>query len=262
MARQFYREKIPENFVLVEGGTFIMGSKDEGTPHEVALSGFLICKHQVTQAKYVEITGKSNPSYFKGNDENPVENISWFDAIKYCNLLSKKYGFAPAYDGKGNLLDAAGKITADITKVRGFRLPTEAEWEYAARGGNQSKGYEYSGSNNIKEVAWHDGNSGKKTHPVGTLNPNELGLYDMSGNVWEWCHDWYGDKYYDACKSKGTVQNPLGPEKGSYRVLRGGSWISGYPQYCRVAYRSHVAPDFRDGSRGFRLAASLSSQWR
>ncbi|MCB0599373.1 MAG: SUMF1/EgtB/PvdO family nonheme iron enzyme [Phaeodactylibacter sp.] len=252
MAKRFFEEKIPKNFFLVEGSSFIMGSFGDYTSHQVVVNSFWICKNQVTQAEYVEVTGKRNPSNFKGNDNHPVEKVNWIDAIEFCNQLNKKRGFLPVYDAKGNLLDSAGKVTNDITKVHGFRLPTEAEWEYAARGGNQSKGYEYSGSNDIKEVAWFSGNSDSRTHPVGTLKPNELGIYDMSGNVWEWCYDWLGEKYYDECNAKGTVENPIGPESGRSRVVRGGSWIDGAPD-CRTADRGYDYPETRYFYQGFRL---------
>ena len=249
-------KKILENFQLVEEGTYTMGSKSEGTPHRIKVDDFYICKYQVTQVEYEKVTYSSNPSYFKGDNKRPVEQVSWFDAIKFCNLLNEKLGFPPTYDEKGNLLDASGKIATDITKVRNFRLPTEAEWEFAARGGNKSKEYEYSGSNNIKDVAWFANNSGKKTHPVGILKPNELGLYDMSGNVWEWCHDWYNPEYFDMCKAKGIVQNPVGPDKGSNRVLRGGAWYNDAID-CRVTLRNSFAPDSFYNRFGFRLVFVL-----
>jgi formylglycine-generating enzyme required for sulfatase activity len=127
-----------------------------------------------------------------------------------------------------------------------YRLPTEAEWEYAARGGNKSNGYKYSGSNNISDVAWYSGNSGNKTHTVGQKRSNELGLYDMSGNVYEWCRDWYGGY------PEGTVTDPVEPGSGKYRVLRGGSWFNN-ATYCRSAYRTRFNPTFRDSSSGFRV---------
>ena len=131
-----------------------------------------------------------------------------------------------------------------------FRLPTEAEWEYAARGGDRSKGYKYAGSGNLDEVGWYGGNSGKHTHPVGEKKPNELGLYDMSGNVWEWCQDWYGD-YTDEAQT-----NPTGPQSGGVRVLRGGSsWLNA--RFCRVSYRCSGDPGNRYGSIGLRLVLSL-----
>ncbi len=250
MAKAFFEEKNPEKLVFIEGGAYARGEGAE--KHEVILSGFWMGKYPVTQADYVRISGKADPSRFKGNDNNPVENLFWFDAAEYCNRLNKKYGYSEVYDAPGNLLDTDGNPTNDVTKVRGFRLPTEAEWEYAARGGNQSKGYGYSGSNEIKEVAWYEGNSGKKTHPVGGLKPNELGLYDMSGNVWEWCHDWYHAGYYNACKAKGKVNNPSGPESGTYRVVRGGSWRDD-AHSCRAAGRSNYGPYNGPNRQGIRL---------
>jgi formylglycine-generating enzyme required for sulfatase activity len=255
MAGRFFEEKMPKNFVPVKGGTFTMGRAGEGMPHQVALSSFCIGKYQVTHAEYQAITGKT-PAHSKTDGKKPVESVTWFDVIHFCNLLNKKHGYPSAYNAKGDLLDRKGKITTNTNQVYGFRLPTEAEWEYAARGGSRSQGYEFSGSNKIEEVAWFDGNSDKQTHPVGLLKPNELGLYDMSGNVWEWCHDWYDEKYYSACNEKGTVQNPSGPYKGSYRVFRGGGW--GYvAQFCGVAYRNNDAPAYQSNSLGFRLALSL-----
>ena len=256
MVWQFFLEKNPENLVLVNGGKFMMGEDSEA--HEVSLATFCIGRYQVTQSQFTELTGNQNPSHFKDNPNCPVENVSWFDAIQFCNLLNRKYGFPDTYDAEGNLLDIDGKTTRNLARVHGFRLPTEAEWEYAARGGSKSKGYEYSGSNNLKEVGWHNKNAGDKTHPVGSLKPNELGLYDMSGNVWEWCHDWYDTKYYSFCKGKGTAENPIGPDTGSLRVLRGGSWLH-VAQNCRAAYRDANTPGYRNHYLGFRLALSLQS---
>ena len=186
---------------------------------------YYIGKYEVTQAQWRAVMG-NNPAHFKGAD-CPVENVNWHDAMEFCKKLND-YGYAP----------------------RGYKfsLPTEAQWEYAARGGNKSKGYEYSGSNDINEVAWNGDNSGDKPHDVGTKKPNELGLYDMSGNVWEWCLDWY-DGYGD----EKEVTDPQGPQSGSHRVIRGGSWRH-YANYCRVARRNYDDPDYRDNCYGFRLA--------
>ena len=214
--------------VYVEGGTFDMGAtteqgsdadSDEKPVHSVTLSGYYIGKCEVTQELWEAVMG-SNPSNFKGA-QNPVERVSWNDCQKFISRLNSLTG-------------------------RTFRLPTEAEWEYAARGGNKSRHYKYSGSGNIGDVAWHDGNSGSKTHAVGSKTANELGIYDMSGNVYEWCSDWYGGY------SAGAQTNPQGPSSGSGRVLRGGSWYD-YARYCRVSFRNASGPDGSSISYGLRL---------
>ena len=195
------KDGITIGMVKVEAGTFMMGvtseiqdpSFDEKPVHQVTLTNdYYMGKYEVTQALWQAVMG-SNPSKFKG-DDLPVEQVSWNDCQEF---ISKLNGFT-------------GKK---------FRLPTESEWEYAARGGKKSRGYQYSGSSNISDVAWYyDGNSGSKTHPVGTKQANELGIYDMSGNVWEWCQDWYGS-YVSLSQT-----NPTGAVSGPYRVYRGGSW--------------------------------------
>ena len=221
--------KLPEiEMIRVEGGTFSMGSDDsdawddEKPVHSLSVSSFSIGKYEVTQKLWKAVMG-SNPSYFKG-DNLPVENVSWDDVQTFIRKLNQKTG-------------------------KHYRLPTEAEWEFAARGGNRSRGYKYSGSNDIDAVAWCTNNSGSKTHPVGTKSPNELGIYDMSGNVREWCQDWYGGKYY----SSSPYSNPTGPSTGSYRVSRGGSW-GGYARGCRVFRRNNFSPGFYGSYLGFRLA--------
>ena len=215
--------------VYVSGGTFTMGATSEQggdafdrekPAHSVTLSGYYIGKYEVTQELWKAVMG-SNPSRFKG-DNLPVERVSWNDVQEFLRKLNAMTG-------------------------KRYRLPTEAEWEFAARGGNSSRGYKYSGSNSLGSVAWYDGNSGNKTHVVGTKSPNELGIYDMSGNVREWCQDWYGSY------SSSSQRNPKGPNSGSYRVDRGGSWFS-RARYCRVSTRNNRTPDFRDSSLGFRLA--------
>ena len=166
---------------------------------------------------------ENNPSNFSGCDQCPVEEVSWNDIQEFLRRLNTRTG-------------------------QNYRLPTEAEWEFAARGGNKSRGYKYAGSNNIADVAWYLSNSGYKTRPVGQKSPNELGLYDMSGNVWEWCQDRYGG-YSSSAKT-----NPTGSSTGSFRVIRGGSWDSD-PQDCRVANRYNFGPGIRYyGLVGFRLA--------
>jgi hypothetical protein len=192
---------------------------NEKPAHNVTLSDYMIAKTEVTQGLWIAVMG-TNPSYFKGYDL-PVESVSWDDCQEFIKKLNQLTG-------------------------KTYRLPTEAEWEYAARGGKKSKGYQYAGGNSIKEVAWYNGNTGYGTHPVGQKQPNELGLYDMSGNVWEWCQDWY-DSYASSSQT-----NPTGPTSGSYRVLRGGSWDYGVGE-CRVSNREASNPSFRSGGRGFRL---------
>ena len=215
--------------VAVKGGTFTMGATSEQgsdayvwekPTHKVTLSDYMIGKTEVTQELWQAVMG-SNPSEFKG-DKLPVECVSYEDCEKFIEKLKSLTG-------------------------QDFRLPTEAEWEYAARGGNKSKGFKYSGSNDIGSVAWYTSTTNDSgTKPVATKSPNELGLYDMSGNVWEWCYDYYDDY------SSGSQTNPKGPSSGSIRVVRGGGW-SGDARYCRVSLRGDY-PDSRDYFLGLRLA--------
>jgi formylglycine-generating enzyme required for sulfatase activity len=210
------------DMITVEGGTFMMGSNDgvgfEKPIHKVRLNTFQIGKYPITQAQWQAIMNY-NPSYFTGM-ENPVEKISWNDTQAFIIRLNE-------------LLDSKGLPS-------GYCLPTEAQWEYAARGGSKSKGYQYAGSNNIAEVAWYDGNSAGKTHPVGEKKPNELGIYDMSGNVWEWCQDEWHDSYRDAPTDGSAWQDTSGVEKGNItRVVRGGAWDDS-PDFCRVFDRIRV----------------------
>lgn len=219
------------NMVLVEGGTFTMGCTgeqgddcwdDEKPAHSVTLSDFYIGKYEVTQKEWTDIMGQ-NPSDFSDCDQCPVEEVSWEDIQEFLAKLNKKTG-------------------------NNFRLPTEAEWEYAARGGNQSGNTKYAGSNEITLVAWwFEVNTDHRTHPVGGKAPNELGIYDMSGNVGEWCSDWFGDYISDA------QSNPQGPSSGLGRVFRGGSWGS-FDWGCRVSDRYYFLPFTRTFSTGFRLA--------
>ncbi len=224
-------DNLTDKMVYVSGGTFTMGATseqgsdaedDEKPTHSVTVSDFYICKYEVTQTLWKEVMG-NNPSSWKG-DNLPVENVSWDDCQDFIRKLNTLTG-------------------------KNFRLPTEAEWEFAARGGNKSRGYKYAGSNNIGDVAWYDGNSGNKTHIVGTKSPNELGIYDMSGNVYEWCQDWYGDY------SSASQTNPTGASNGSYRVLRGGSW-DGDARDCRSSYRYGITPGGRLNDNGLRLVLS------
>ncbi len=244
-----------DKYVFVQGGTFQMGSangeSDEKQVHKVTLDyNFIIGKYEVTfdeYDEYCEETGKSKPKDGNwGRGKRPVIYVRWNDTIEYCNWLSEKENLPAAYDENGKLLDANGDITYDITEVVGYRLPTEAEWEYAAQGGNKTQNYKYSGSNDINTVAWYDGNSGNKTHEIGTNIANELGIFDMSGNVYEWCNDWYGNY------SNTDELNPVGSLSGSNRVLRGGSWFVN-ANYCDVAYRYSFTPSYSNSSQGFRV---------
>ena len=218
--------------IAVQGGTFTMGCaseqgsdcRDNEQPaHQVTVSDFYIGKYEVTQAQWKAVMG-SNPSKFKG-DNFPVEQVSWNDVQAFINRLNEQTG-------------------------KQYRLPTEAEWEFAARGGSNSRNYKYSGGHTIGAIAWYTDNSGIATHAVGTKSPNELGIYDMSGNVYEWCGDWYGDY------SSAAQRDPEGPSSGSYRVIRGGSWGRD-ARSCRVSHRGSDYPGYRGNIVGFRVALSL-----
>ena len=225
------KDGISIDMVKVEAGTFMMGAtsemkdpySDEKPVHQVTLTNdYYMGKYEVTQALWQAVMG-SNPSNFKG-DNLPVETVNWNDCQEFISKLNSLTG-------------------------RKFRLPTEAEWEYAARGGKKSRGYQYSGSRKISDVAWYEGNSRSKTHPVGRKQANELGIYDMSGNVWEWCSDWYGSY------SSSSQTNPMGSDSGAKRVRRGGSWCH-IARICRSSYRYGDAPDCRGLYLGLRLALS------
>ncbi|MHC6201932.1 formylglycine-generating enzyme family protein [Breznakiellaceae bacterium SP9] len=237
---------VPANMVLVPAGTFSMGStngeSDEQPVHQVSISKpFLMGKYPVTQKEWIAVMG-SNPGYWKG-DTLAVEDLSWFDAVEYCNKRSQKEGLTPVYSGSGDT------ITCSFN-ANGYRLPTEAEWEWAAKGGGKDFIVtEYSGSNHAGTVAWYRDNSGGRTHEVGTKAPNSLGLYDMSGNVWEWCWDWFGDY------SSADQTDPLGAASGSDRVLRGGSWRN-HAANLRSANRYSTAPVGRYANVGFRVVRS------
>ncbi len=234
------------NLIYVQGGTFQMGSND-GSPdekpiHSVTVSDFYIGQYEITQKEWKALMG-SNPSNWKG-DKLPVEHVGWRLAAEFCNKKSENEGLQKCYSGSGR------NITCNFN-ANGYRLPTEAEWEYAARGGNKSKGYKYSGSNNIGHVAWYKSNSNHKPHPVGGKQPNELGIYDMSGNVLEYCNDYYGSDYY----SKSTDKNPRGSSSRSFHSVRGGSWYCDANR-CRVAYREDGNGWSKNTTRGFRLVRS------
>ena len=222
--RTFTVKGVSFTMVYVQGGTFQMGSdtgdSDEKPVHSVTLSPYYIGQTEVTQELWEAVMG-TNPSYFKGS-KRPVEHVSWNDCQDFVNELSR------------------------LTGER-FHLPTEAQWEFAARGGVKSTGCNYAGSNAIATVAWYTDNSGSETHTVATKSPNELGIYDMSGNVWEWCQDWKGSY------SSSAQTNPVGPSSGSNRVFRGGGWGNS-AAFCRPANRSGDTPSYAGDRLGLRLA--------
>ena len=234
-------KKLMADMVLVEGGTYMMGNPDrdrndeyaKDVPHEVTLSSFYICKYEVTEALWTAVMG-SNPSRHPLGDNYPVEQVSWYDCQDFVEKLSELTG-------------------------RHFRLPTEAEWEYAARGGQRSRGYRYSGSYNLDEIGWYEGNADHKRE-VGTKKPNELGLYDMTGNVDEWCQDKLGTDYYHHSPSI----NPQGPDRSTFkdhRCFRGGS-ICDHDKYdyLKVYKRnsSGLPPESKYFNLGLRLAMSVN----
>ena len=227
--------------IKVEGGTFMMGAQsddanadnydpdadeDESPVHKVTLCDYHIGETPVTQELW-EAVMDGNPSKFEGSD-NPVDRVSWDDCREFIRKLNRK-------------------LRDQLPQGCKFQLPTEAQWEFAARGGNDSLDYTYSGGDDIDDVAWYDGNSNAETHPVMEKQANKLGLYDMSGNVCEWCQDWY-DEYVEE-----NQYNPEGPSSGSFRVLRGGSWDYG-AEGCSVSTRNYFSPASRSSDVGFRLA--------
>jgi formylglycine-generating enzyme required for sulfatase activity len=237
---------VPDTMVWVEGGSFLMGSHlydaDEKPIHPVLVSSFYMGKSEVTQKEYEAVIG-NNPSAVKG-ENLPVTKVSLYDAVEYCNKLSRKEGLTPAYSGsKDNILCNFN--------ANGYRLPTEAEWEYAVKGGNKdSLTFEYAGGNSLDILGWFRENSEGKSHETAKKNPNSLGLYDMSGNVWEWCWDWYG-AYGSASQT-----DPHGPASGEKRVIRGGSWDSEMEK-LRCTYRHSGLPDDKYDDLGFRVVRSV-----
>ena len=271
---------IPEGFVKVTGGTVTGDTKYASSDNDyifiagrtVTISDMYVCDHEVTQAEYEKYCkyGSSSPSSGYGVGENyPAYYVSWYDAIVYCNLRSIDEGLTPAYKigeetdprkwsgivgdsengycGPSSSNSTWNALTYD-KEAKGYRLPTEAEWEYIAREAGTST-TTYSGSDTIDDVAWYSSNSSSKTHEVKGKNANSLGIYDMSGNVWEWCYDWYG--------TVSSTTADTGASSGSYRVQRGGSWYYS-ASYCAVSYRGLIYPDFRVNGFGFRVVRSSS----
>jgi sulfatase modifying factor 1 len=252
---------IPPGMVTVAGGTFTAGT----TP--VTISSFKIDKYEVTFELWTEVAvwgaahgytdlPAGQNGYNPVGSNNPITSVSWYDIVKWCNARSEKDGFSPVYytDDTQTTIYRTGQIDINISAVKwtanGYRLPTECEWEFAARGGNSTQGYIYSGSNTIDNVAWYYSNSGKTTHPVGQKSANELGIYDMSGNVKEWCWDWYDDN--SNAYPSGGRSDPKGPSTTqTYRLLRGGSF-GYYMDVCRVDFHSYFSQDHRVHYIGFR----------
>lgn len=210
--------------ICVEGGTFTMGSsvKDEFPAHEVVLETFFISETEVTQKLWISLMG-NNPSEFVGLNR-PVEQVSWHECQKFVEQLKQETN-------------------------KPYRLPTEAEWEYAARGGNRSHHYKFSGNNNLDIVGWYSHNSNKCTHEVKSKEQNELGIYDMNGNVWEWCQDWYG------LYSGGKQYSPQGPVAGEHKIIRGGGW-NNVSEFFRTSYRGRNTPTRRGNNIGFRIVCN------
>lgn len=257
----------PDDLVLVKGGTFKNARSNYHDKH-VTVADFYIGKHEVTQKEWVEVMG-SNPAHFKG-DQLPVEMVSWYECIEYCNRRSANEGLDPYYvldrekkdPNNGNENDDLQWTVTINTGANGYRLPTEAEWEYAAGGGQVSQGHAFSGGDVVDDVAWTWRNAGdeplagawqwpaiernhNKTREVGRKKPNELGLFDMSGNVREWCWDWYGD-------AVGDGPNPRGGDRGVVRVWKGGGWL-GDTFCCEPSFRAGFEPNGRGYDQGFRV---------
>jgi sulfatase modifying factor 1 len=260
----------PAGMVYVRGGTFTMGgTRDEDNehipPHKVTLSPFFIGKYEITQAEYTQFMPPVEEwvSDFGLGDNYPAYGISWYEVIKYCNLRSIAESLTPCYTINGSTNPADwGEVTAESLETwnaaicnfsaNGYRMPTEAEWEYAARGATNKPDYLFSGSDDFQAVGWFaDNNIGGTINPVGGKAPNGIGTYDMSGNVNEWCWDWFDETYY----TNSPQNNPTGPESGILRVVRGGNWHF-YSGVCYVSNRYHFDPGASSILNGFRVCRS------
>jgi formylglycine-generating enzyme required for sulfatase activity len=231
------KQSVNPDLVFISGGKFLMGEKGEvdTTPHEVAVKSFYMDKNLVTQGQYQKAMG-ANPSRWKG-DKNPVEQVRWSDAVRYCNKRSELEGLQPCYDLK----------TWECNfNANGYRLPTEAEWEFSCRAGTTTTYFFGDNPTKLGEYAWFDKNSGGHPRPVGQKQPNPWGLYDICGNVWEWCNDFYKVDYYQ----ESPRDNPHGPKAGETKVLRGGAWRFG-ADTCRSGYRYNENPGYADVCFGY-----------
>jgi len=254
-----------EQFVYVPSGTFTMGrtvgegNDNELPTHTVSLNGFFIGKYEVTQAEYIFLMGNVSDLSNGNGPNHPIYKVSWYSMLKYCNLRSLLENLQPVYTINGSTNPLAWGIvptTDNATwnavicnwEADGYRLPTEAEWEYAARGATNDPDYLFSGSDDAGEVGWYQGNAYSTTHPVGQKLPNGLGIYDMTGNIMEWLWDWMGSDYY----SNSPIDSPTGPETGLYHVGRGGNWTLPLMSN-RMSYRSCAAAQYRHNNYGFRL---------
>ncbi|MHC4691248.1 MAG: formylglycine-generating enzyme family protein [Planctomycetota bacterium] len=231
------KAEIETEMLLLPGGRFTMGDENEidAKPHQVVVSSFYIDKYLVTQDQYQRVMGK-NPSRWKAG-KNPVEQVRWSDAVKYCNALSRLEGLQPCYDLQ--------KWECNFN-ANGYRLPTEAEWEYACRAGTKTTFFFGNNPSKLASFAWYDKNSDGKPKPVGQKQPNPWGLYDMYGNVWEWCNDFYQVDYYQ----ESPEDNPKGPKTGETKVVRGGAWKFS-DESCRSGYRYNENPGYVDACFGY-----------